>query len=440
MKKKPSLKNVFLYSFLLLILNLVVLELFSYGVICFTKRSLCSYSVFNRERRSIIGRTSKDKPTKAAPHVGGKNYEVIHPYLGYVHDPYRTENRTLYGFQDDGPHIDRSQIPLKEENVVTVGVFGGSFAGGTVIYAREKLIDTLKQSGSFGTKDVVVYNFALPGYKQPQQLMALTYLLSLGARFDIVINIDGFNEIALPEPENISKNVYPFFPIKWNLRVTQTLDTEFIIIAGNIQALLEKRSRWANFFNRRVFRYSMTCNLAWKLYDRLLSKDIAEQTVKLKDFKQAQNTRLPYVASGPDFHFGDDSELYSIIAKVWYDSSLQMSHLCRSNNIRYFHFIQPNQYVENSKPMNDEERSIALSDDQPYKKGVLLGYAYISNFGTLLKNKGVNLNDLTYLFIDNTDVLYSDNCCHLNKKGYTLVAEAVGKTIVKAINVGAKDK
>ena len=36
----------------------------------------------------------------------------------------------------------------------------------------------------------------MPGYKQPQQLMAYNYLLSLGAEFDAVINIDGYNVIT----------------------------------------------------------------------------------------------------------------------------------------------------------------------------------------------------------------------------------------------------
>ena len=35
------------------------------------------------------------------------------------------------------------------------------------------------------------------GYKQPQQLLVPTYFLSIGQVFDLVVNIDGFNEVAL---------------------------------------------------------------------------------------------------------------------------------------------------------------------------------------------------------------------------------------------------
>ena len=39
-------------------------------------------------------------------------------------------------------------------------------------------------------------NLALFGYKQPQQLTTLAYLMSIGGQFDLVLNIDGFNEVA----------------------------------------------------------------------------------------------------------------------------------------------------------------------------------------------------------------------------------------------------
>src|SRR4030095_13628597 len=40
------------------------------------------------------------------------------------------------------------------------------------------------------------------GYKQPQQLLVLSYFLSIGQTFDLVLNIDGFNEVALGSLNN----------------------------------------------------------------------------------------------------------------------------------------------------------------------------------------------------------------------------------------------
>jgi hypothetical protein len=35
------------------------------------------------------------------------------------------------------------------------------------------------------------------------------------------------------------------------------------------------------------------------------------------------------------------------------------------------------------------------------------------------------------IFKDNSDVLYSDNCCHLNKKGYDIIANEICNIILK---------
>ncbi|MGV2341075.1 MAG UNVERIFIED_CONTAM: hypothetical protein LVR18_46165 [Planctomycetaceae bacterium] len=53
---------------------------------------------------------------------------------------------------------------------------------------------------------------ALPGYKQPQQLMALNYVLSLGGEFDAVLNIDGFNDGALSILENAQPKASIAYP------------------------------------------------------------------------------------------------------------------------------------------------------------------------------------------------------------------------------------
>jgi hypothetical protein len=57
----------------------------------------------------------------------------------------------------------------------------------------------------------------MTGWKQPQQPLALSYFLSLGAKYDVVMNLDGFNELALPFLNNLRAGVYPFFPRLWNL-------------------------------------------------------------------------------------------------------------------------------------------------------------------------------------------------------------------------------
>jgi hypothetical protein len=45
-------------------------------------------------------------------------------------------------------------------------------------------------------KEIVLLNFGSGGFRQPQQLLILTYFFLIGQRLDLVINLDGFNEVG----------------------------------------------------------------------------------------------------------------------------------------------------------------------------------------------------------------------------------------------------
>ena len=66
-----------------------------------------------------------------------------------------------------------------------------------------------------------------------------------------------------------------------------------------------------------------------------------------------------YGVTGPVWPIPDEASLYKFLAFLWKQSSLQMKHLCDAGGIRYAHFLQPNQYIEGSKPMTAAERKIA---------------------------------------------------------------------------------
>jgi len=49
--------------------------------------------------------------------------------------------------------------------------------------------------------------------------MTLNFYLAMDAYFDIIINVDGFNEIAWPPVDNIPHGATPYFPRIWNRRI-----------------------------------------------------------------------------------------------------------------------------------------------------------------------------------------------------------------------------
>ncbi|NES06707.1 MAG: hypothetical protein F6K22_30145, partial [Okeania sp. SIO2F4] len=125
--------------------------------------------------------------------------ERIHPYFGYVQKP-GPDFREGFKYNAAG-FISPYDYPYhkKNDNQYIIGVFGGSVASNYSIYEIQNQIleKTLKQIPEFKDKEFIILSFATGGYKQPQQLILLNYFLSIGQEFDMLINIDGFNEVIL---------------------------------------------------------------------------------------------------------------------------------------------------------------------------------------------------------------------------------------------------
>ena len=344
--------------------------------------------------------------------------EVLHPYLGFVHDPTVDEDLSgsRYGISDVDP------VQKRSPDKVVIGFFGGSFAEDIVYTAAGKMVEELRPA--FPGKNFVVVKGAMGGYKQPQQLMAYNYFSALGGEFDIVINMDGFNEIALPPIENIPFTS-PFFPRQWNMRLKMVPDTALLSMIGEIKFLDTASQKWTALFARAPLRYSVTMNLIWWAGERWLYNRAEVRRARLPEVSAKSNE---FAATGPPSVFANDADMYASLAGVWAESSYQMHALAAARGTRYFHFLQPNQYVEGSKPMTAAERAIAIGEG-PYAKIVKTNYGLLQNLGKDLARRGVDFVDLTLLFKDNRAVLYGDNCCHVNSAGADIVAAAIGKAV-----------
>ena len=89
----------------------------------------------------------------------------------------------------------------------------------------ERLLADLRQHEFFKARTLVPLCMAHEGYKQPQQLLVLAYFLSIGQPFDLVINIDGFNEVAL-SPLNNQQNLDISMPSASHLIPLDQLDRQ----------------------------------------------------------------------------------------------------------------------------------------------------------------------------------------------------------------------
>lgn len=371
---------------------------------------------------------TNDSPTPAEI---GDRIEFLHPYFGFMHQPHSEPYRnrpelsvTEYGFFDDSP-------PLldRREGRLIVAVTGGSLAEEFGLVGTEELRRRLNASNRFADQEIEFVRLAIAGFKQPQQLMMLNYLLSLGAEFDVLVNIDGFNEIALPAVENVPNDVAVSFPRSWHSRILESYDTRVMRLIGRRAYLKELRRSLARIvFESWLLHYSPTVKLLWKISDNVIVGHLSRDYVKLNELIPE---RLTGGVTGPEQNFADEAALLEHAVEIWQRSSRLMNVLCADHEIEYLHFLQPNQYVPNSKTMSREEAAVAYDPRQPYRPPVEQGYPLLIERGRELTRRGVRFYDLTQMFADDPGPHYRDDCCHLNERGNELLAAKIAEAILQ---------
>jgi len=360
------------------------------------------------------------------------DFAQIHPYVGYVEDP-----RPVNGVQalSDGRVVPVSEYGYIDDKLpfqtrgpgrVIIGIAGGSVACFFAVNGTRRLEAELAKDSRFAGKQLVFVNMAVRGYKQPQQLMTLAYLLSMGAEFDLILNIDGFNDVAIDPLENGPDSLFPTFPRDWPVRIAGS-HTNLGLARSKLFLLGAERAGRARAFSRSPWRYSFICSLVWELLDRRLEDRINRV---LDNYQRLGHERSPYVVTGPRRVFATTLDRFDFLVEIWANCSVLMNRLCRSGGMRYYHFLQPNQYVSGSKPMGDAEKQIAILEGHPYTKGVQAGYPLLIRKGESLKTLGVWYHDLTKIFAEHPGTIYVDNCCHYNQAGYEIMAEAVARAIL----------
>ena len=419
-RKLPRWKKR-LFSFVALILALVVIETFSFLAIEILMTSMKQL----RSERDAIAATGIGRE-----HSG----TVVHPYLGWVHDPHTNsvefDGRTIpinkLGFADDGPSIQK-----RGPGRVVIGIVGGSVAWQFSIAGEAAFRSALQRAPRFRGKKIVIVRIAIGAHKQPQQLFALNYLLSLGAEFDYLINIDGFNEVALVSTDNIPVGTFYAYPYGWAARSVGLMDPQNSAIAFQLLETRGSRQQWAQQVNgRSLYQLSPTVNLIWKLRDKQHFANIAHLQIAMRN-KRSKLGR-GYLQTGPKANPKTEAELFSELARFWKRCSILLNGICNANGIQYLNFLQPNQYVNDSKPMGPSEHQTATVGNPSaaeFAAAVTKGYPLLIQEGADLPNHGVRFHDLTMLFATTKSAIYVDSCCHYNESGYGMLAEAIAEAM-----------
>jgi hypothetical protein len=288
----------------------------------------------------------------------------------------------------------RVDRPGGREEVVVL-LLGGSVAEQLSSYrtAAGHGVFAATLNARFQTDRFTVYNAGMGGGKQPQQYFKLVYLDLLGFKPDIVINYDGFNELVLPLSENASLGSPAIFPRSYSAHLESS------------SSVLRACGHTSN---------------------RLMSSNSGIPVVELIAVVYVEQCRArvlrPVAPSWWLTHMPqeDPSMLAQRSRAIWLESSNRLMEFTRARGIDYLHVLQPNQYLPDGKVLSEEERR-SFTNFPKYGEHVRLHYAAFSREGLHAEH----FRDQRYLFRENAETLYNDNCCHFNEKGVQLLSDDI---------------
>ena len=336
----------------------------------------------------------------------------------------RKVSHPFYGFADSAPGNALNARPprQRQEDTVVVGLLGGSVAQEAAPFLQAALERWF--AANQPSRQPIVSELAGPGARQPQQTLIVAYTLLLGGEFDLIVNLDGFNEMTAVARE---EGKISFFPPHWGQQVALT--NEEILLAGHIALLRREQARRAAARETSILRWSALFGLANRWQQERNAAEIIRRNQQLATVAAGYSLEK----HGPGNWRKRAEGLRPAAARFWYRSSLMLARLAALGGADYYHFLQPNQYVPAAKPLSPEERETAYVPRGYYKSVVERGYPLLREFNRDLQNQGVNYFDLTGIFAAHSETLYRDKCCHLNARGNELLAAAMVQRMEPAL-------
>ncbi len=424
------------------ILTLIAVNL-AIAFICLEALSLAFY--FINQKQFFYTRTkAKEKVVEDIERLGIRLNESIvervHPFFGYVLKQGAFTNEKLKLKVNKHGFFSLYEYPFIKSNKkqFIIGVFGGSVANNFAVdeYINQRLSKKLQSYPEFADREIVVLNFGNGGYKQPQQLLILNYFLALGQELDLVINIDGFNEVALSNLNNKAQLEIGMPSVQHIQPLTSLASNVSPEVMSAIVQINENKKQLKAGIDKLQTCQLALCHAVTSLQVKQLVNNYQQAVVKYDaQVKQSNsdtaNSGIVYIPKADSVL--PDAAAYDKMASMWYESSIAMNQILSSKKIKYFHFIQPNQYYPTKRTFTAQEKEIAISKDSPYIEGVTKGYPVLLSKVDDLQKAGVNVFSAVNILDNTKETVYKDACCHYNSVGEEVLANYVSSSIIKVV-------
>ncbi|MEG4228025.1 hypothetical protein QUA35_17290 [Microcoleus sp. N9_B2] len=412
--------------------------------ICLEALSLAFY--FINQKQFFYTRTKgKEKAVEDIERIGIRLDESIverlHPFFGYVlkQGAFPNENLKLKVNKEGFYSLYEYPFIKTNKNQFIIGIFGGSVANNFAVneYVHRRLSNKLKTYPEFANQEIIVLNFGNGGYKQPQQLLILNYFLTLGQELDLVINIDGFNEVALSNLNNKAQLEIGMPSVQHIQPLTSLANNNLSpeAMSSIVQINENKKQLKAGIDKLQTCQLAL-CHAVTSLQVKQLLNNYQQAVVKYDaQVKQSNpdtaNSGIVYIPKA-DFVL-QDAAAFDKIASMWYESSIGMNQILSSRQIKYFHLIQPNQYYPTKRAFTAKENEIAIDQKSPYIEGVKKGYPVLLSKVDDLQKAGVNIFNAVNILDNTKETVYKDACCHYNSVGEEVLANYVSSSIIKVV-------
>ncbi len=366
----------------------------------------------------------------------------LHPYFGPTHGP---------GIRFDIPEsLRRVQAPAvvtnnfgfvsqydypftkQTDNQFIVGLFGGSVGVWFCQVGATRLLENLKRNDFFKKKELVPLCLSHEGYKQPQQLLLLAYFLSIGQKFDLVINIDGFNEVAL-SAINDQRGTDISMPSAVHLDPLVNLVNQSTLTPAKLESLAEisRDKQQLNALAERINSARLaSVHFVLERYYRIVEK---RYRAELGNFDKLPSnpSESSIIHVTPSVRVRQGPALFEDVARQWMDSSAMMKEMLASRGVGYFHFLQPNR-SSTQRSFSDSEAQVALSNESPFKESAEKGYPFLVKALASSPLRNRNAFDGTGIFDAEPAPVYVDNCCHYTLGGNEILADFIARTVLSA--------
>lgn len=353
----------------------------------------------------------------------GASAELALP--GYTTGP-RLVKHPYYGYTRPLPEHALNLMPPQQtrDDTMVIGILGGSVADNLTHPLRRAIENYFADRGL--PRQPVVLSLSQVGMRQPQQLDVVSHLLAMGGGFDLIINLDGYNELA-SSYLNFQREVFPFFPLFWGF--PEVLTTEEIALVGQIRVLREEVVRLRRGYPSSPFRLTAV----YGLVNRNRIERIETRISQLNQDLTVTELSRSLERYGPRGNFRDINDVHEESVRVWYRGSYLLSRVAAAAGAEYYHFLQPNQYLPDAKPLSAAELSRAYSAEGRAKVNYALTYPLLVKYGKELQQQNINYFDLTGIFNDHPETLYTDDCCHLNQRENEILTAAIMQRLEPAL-------